>query len=132
GDHRIQFFVIVQVPMNGLMSPVQSLPQQVVMTSTIMSQQDYCPKCRTTIHAGWKYCAECGCRVSCSYCGTNVAPTTKFCSNCGAALSQNQIVETALTRCNSLLRQLFEWSQMHREGKYSEPLLRARPRNRLK
>ncbi len=71
-EHNIQFFMIVQFPVDQMMSTSQFVPQKVALTSTTMATNDVCPLCKKTILTTWKYCPECGCRVSCGSCGNRV------------------------------------------------------------
>ncbi len=49
-----------------------------------------CPNCHAQVHAGSKFCPECGFNMTskpvCPSCGQDVAPGAKFCANCGAKI----------------------------------------------
>ena len=86
-EHSIQFFMIVQLPVEQNMSASQFVPQQVALMQATIARNDACPRCKKTILTGWKYCPECGFRVSCNSCGNMIGESDKYCSNCGTERS---------------------------------------------
>jgi len=91
-EHNIQFFMIVQFPVDQMMSTSQFVPQKVALTSTSIATNDVCVRCKKTILTTWKYCPECGCRVSCGSCGNWVGELDKYCSNCGGELGSKKVL----------------------------------------
>lgn len=49
---------------------------------------DKCPKCKTKVTEGEKFCTSCGFKLflSCAKCNVNFPVGTKFCSQCGGKL----------------------------------------------
>src|SRR6266705_6781369 len=86
-EHVIQFFILVQVPMNGMMPGSQFVPQQLtLLPNSVGNRAESCPECNNPIQAGWKYCPQCGVQISCPSCSSIVATSNKYCPNCGKAL----------------------------------------------
>ncbi len=86
-EHLIQFFMIVQLPVELNMSASQFVPQQVVLMPATIAGNDGCLRCKKTILTGWKFCPECGFRVSCNSCGKRIGNSDRYCSNCGTELT---------------------------------------------